>query len=154
MKKVLTIILLVICGLVANVLMNAAVLAAWGFNGAGAGWSVLVGIAAAAALCALGVTVCGKLRIRRRTLLICTQAPALAIAAILFAGGLINYLDIMASKGGSDMWSGLRYGLGVAFFYIYTVIFITVLLMTAALTLALSITYIKEKDKRKRGSYE
>ncbi len=151
MKKALTVILIVICGLIANVLMNAAVIAAWGFNGAGAGWSVLVGIAAAAAVCALGVTVSRKLRVRRRTLLICAQAPALAVAAFLFAGGLVQYLDVMSSKGGSDMWSGLRYGLTVAFFRIYTVIFITVLLMTVSLALALTVTYIKEKDKRKRG---
>ena len=50
MKKVLTVILLIIGGRAANVLVNAAVQADWDFNGMGAGLSVIAGTASAAVI--------------------------------------------------------------------------------------------------------
>lgn len=154
MKKALTIILLVVCGLIANILINTAVMAAW-FNSGWVLWIILLGTAAAAAttgVCALGVMVCRKLRVRRRTLLICAQAPALAIAAILYLGVLVDYIRIMERVSAGEMFDGLERGLTVAFYQMFAVIFITVLLTTAALALTLYITYMKDKDKRKRGA--
>lgn len=151
MKKSLTIILLVIGGLAANILVNAVVLAAWDFNGMGAGLSVISGAAAAAVICMLAVVICmlavvicNKTSIKRRALLICTQAPALAIATVVFVSSAVEYHDVTTDLS-NDMWSGLRYGLTVAFFKIFIVIFITVLTMTAALALTLGITYYRKK---------
>ncbi len=154
MKKALTIILLVVCGLIANILINTAVMAAW-FNSGWVLWIILLGTAAAAAttgVCALGVMVCRKLRVRRRTLLICAQAPALAIAVILYIGVLVDYIRIMERVSAGEMFDGLERGLTVAFYQMFAVILITVLLTTAALALTLYITYMKDKGKRKRGA--
>lgn len=144
MKKVLTVILLIIGGIIANILVNFAVLAAWGFNDSGIGLSVFVGIAAVAVICALAAVICKKLSIKRRILLIFTQAPALAIAVTAFVYLAVQYREVMSYTGTGDMWSGLTYGLTTAFFEISSVIFITVLVMTAALALTLGVTYYKK----------
>ena len=74
-----------------------------------------------------------------------TQSPAFAIAAVMFVYSAVNYYDVMTNPS-NDKWSGLRYGLTVAFFKIDIVIFVTVLAMTAAPALTLGITYYKKRS--------
>lgn len=143
MKKLLTIFLLIIGGLAANILVNTAVIAAWGLIDGEIIRGVLAGTASIAVMCALAVLIVKKSQIKRRTLLIFAQTPALVISLAVFVLGASEYHDVMTFTGSGDMWSGLRYGLTIAFFEIYTVIFITVLTMTAVLAATLGITYYK-----------
>lgn len=145
MKKVLTVILLIIGGLVANILVNAAVIAVWGFNDSTIPLSVIVGAAAVAAVCALAVVICNKTSVRRRMLLPCSQAPIFAVAILMLIDSAIRYYDVTHSDY-NDMWSGLRYWGAQLGLTVGTAAIITVSVTTAALALTLGITYYKKKS--------
>lgn len=143
-KKVLTAILLIIGGLAANILVNIAVVAAWGFNDSGVFLSVIAGIAAISAVCALASVICNKTSVKRRVLLLCSQTPIIALTVILFIDSAKRYYDVTRNDY-TDMWSGLRYWGAQLSFAIGTAAIITVLVTTIALALTLRITYRKEK---------
>lgn len=144
MKKVLTVILLIIGGLIINILINAAVIAVWGFNDSMIGLSVFVGTAAVAAICTLAAVICKKTSVRRRVLLLCSQTPVIVLTVILLIDSAIRYYNVTHSDS-DDMWSGLRYWGAQLGLTVGTAAIITASVTTIALALTLRITYRKEK---------
>lgn len=144
MKKVPTVILLIIGGFVTNILVNAAVIAVWGFNDSTIFLSVIVGAAAVAAVCVLAAVICNKTSVRRRVLLLCSQTPIIALVIFILIDSAVRSYKVIHSEY-NDMWSGLRYWgaqLGSA---VGTAAIITVSVTTIALAVTLRITYRKEK---------
>ncbi|MDE6733069.1 MAG: hypothetical protein K2J77_09370 [Oscillospiraceae bacterium] len=117
MKKVLSIILTVICGLLANAI--AAVPAVWLLlTSESVVFGVLVGLPIACGLAALlnliGKKTEGKCGVARRVFLLIAQAPFVILVTALFIQNAVELYHYEPSLG--DMFSGL-YGWGLELNY-------------------------------------
>lgn len=154
MKKSLTIIFLLICGVVINALVVLACGAALSYSNLGLGAGIFAGAIAVMIFCRLAVSVRKRLQIRRRTMLLCLQLPSFAISAPFFVKRAVEYYNAMTQvqHGGQHTLIGYPYGYTVYFFGDIFWIFVSVSVMTAALALVFGYDCFKEKYGGKRAA--
>lgn len=149
MKKPLTVILTIICGLLVNII--AAVPAVWLLlTSENVVFGVLVGLPIACGLAALlnliGKKIEGKCGIVRRVFLLIAQSPFVVFFAVLFITNAVELHNYNPSL--DDMWSGLNYlslGLG---YYVYLGGLVTAVMTTAGAFIMMSVDRQKAQTEK------
>lgn len=148
MKKALTVILTIICGLLANAV--AAVPAVWLLlTSENVVLGVLIGLPVAFGLAALlnliGKKIEGKCGLARRAFLLIAQAPFVVLTTIFFIQSAVELQNYEPSLG--DMFSGLNY-LGLELYYYAFLGALATAVMTTAAAFSLSAARVLRSKKQ------